>query len=108
MEVTSDCDELIEKLISKTGPKITHIDQAVLREYAQRECVIHSQMRHPNVIRLNEYTECSKGYRLYMEYADEADYLTEKIYKVRKFVKINKSKKKLIFYIYRNKKESRI
>jgi hypothetical protein len=45
--------------------------------------MIHSVMRHPNIIRLYDYAESDQEYQLYMEYAERSDYLCQKILEVR-------------------------
>ena len=61
-----------EKLMSDLG-----------HEFAKRECSVHSQLSHQNIIRLYEYAESAKEYQLYMEFADRSDYLSKKILDVR-------------------------
>ena len=52
-------------------------------EFAKRECSVHSQLDHQNIVKLYEYTESAKEYQLYMEFADRSDYLSKKILDVR-------------------------
>ena len=52
-------------------------------DFARKECSIHSSMHHPNVVKLYDYTESPDEYQLYMEYADQGDYLCQKILDVR-------------------------
>ena len=40
---------------------------------------MHHQLKHENIVRMYEYVETPKDYQLYMEYADQSDYLSSKI-----------------------------
>ncbi len=51
-------------------------------ESAKRECVIQSALKHPNVVQLYEYTETDDDFRIFMEYMNMPDYLSEKIEEV--------------------------
>ena len=51
--------------------------------YAQRECGIHEQMNHSNIVKLYDQHETETEYQMYMEYCDKADSLTDKIREVR-------------------------
>eukprot|EP00347_Sterkiella_histriomuscorum_P022527 403338154 len=48
-------------------------------DFAIRECALHSQLHHENIVKLFDYTETKQDYILYMEYCDKADYLPQKI-----------------------------
>lgn len=47
--------------------------------YAKRECGIHEQMNHGNIVKLYDNQETDTEFQMYMEYCDKADSLTEKI-----------------------------
>ena len=47
--------------------------------YARRECGIHEQMNHQNIVKLYDNRETETDYEMYMEYCDQADKLTDKI-----------------------------
>ena len=49
---------------------------------AKRECVVQSTLKHPNVVQLYEYTETEEDVRIFMEYMNMPDYLSEKIEEV--------------------------
>jgi len=51
--------------------------------YARRECTIHSQLKHENVVELYDYTEGKSEFVLLMEYCNDANYFQEKIEEVR-------------------------
>jgi serine/threonine protein kinase len=51
----------------------------VQTNYAKQECVIHSRLRHENVVELYHYTEDPDEYVLFMEYCNDANYLEQKI-----------------------------
>lgn len=51
-------------------------------ESAKREAVVHAAMDHPHVVKLYEYVETEDDFRLYMEYLNIPDYLTDKIEEV--------------------------
>ena len=51
-------------------------------ESAKRECVIQSALKHPRVVKLYEYTETDEDFRIFMEYMNMPDYLSEKIEEV--------------------------
>jgi len=44
-------------------------------EYAQKECGIHSQLDHENIVKLYDYTETDENIELFMEYCNDALYL---------------------------------
>lgn len=48
-------------------------------QYARKECVLHSQLDHDNVVKLFDYTESEKDFVLFMEYCNNANYFDEKI-----------------------------
>lgn len=52
---------------------------SLAHQFAQRECMVHYSMNHENIIELYEYYDTKKEYQLYMEFADETDYLSRKI-----------------------------
>lgn len=41
--------------------------------------MVHYQMNHENIIELYEYYDTKEEYQLYMEFADQSDYLSRKI-----------------------------
>jgi serine/threonine protein kinase len=47
--------------------------------YAQQECIIHSQIKHENVVELYHYTESPEEFVLLMEYCNDAGYFEDKI-----------------------------
>ena len=51
-------------------------------EYARRECTIHSQLKHENVVELYDYTESDKEFVLLMEYCNDANYFQDKLEEV--------------------------
>lgn len=50
--------------------------------FAYKECVVHSQLRHDNVVKLHEYTESDEAFVLFMEYCNDAAYFDDKIIEV--------------------------
>lgn len=50
--------------------------------FAYKECVVHSQLRHDNVVQLHEYTESEDQFVLFMEYCNDAAYFDDKIVEV--------------------------
>lgn len=46
---------------------------------AKRECAIHANLKHKNVIELYEYTESDDNLDLFLEYANKATYLSDLI-----------------------------
>jgi serine/threonine protein kinase len=63
------------------------IDKAVLadcklgHEFARRECLVHSRLDHPNIVKVYDVFETPSRYVLYMEYAGvQSNYLAKKIY----------------------------
>lgn len=50
--------------------------------FAKKECVIHSLLKHESIIELYEYAESPTEYNLFMEVADQGDYLSRKILEV--------------------------
>ena len=50
--------------------------------YARKECVLHAQLNHDNVVKLYDYTESEKDLVLFMEYCNSANYFDEKIVEV--------------------------
>jgi len=57
-----------DKLVSETQ-----------HQYARRECTIHSQLKHENIVELYDYTESEKEFVLLMEYCNDANYFQDKI-----------------------------
>lgn len=53
--------------------------------YARQECIIHSQLKHENVVELYDYTENDKEIVLLMEYCNDANYFEDKIENVSTF-----------------------
>lgn len=47
--------------------------------YARSECIIHSQLKHENIVELYDYTENEKEIALLMEYCNDPNYFEEKI-----------------------------
>lgn len=66
--------DVIKKVITKDK-----LFNELSRFFAKKECAIHNAMRHPNIVELFEYTETPKEYIMYMELADQGDYLSKKI-----------------------------
>ena len=50
--------------------------------YARQECMIHSHLKHDNVVELYEYTENVDEIVLLMEYCNDANYFERKIEEV--------------------------
>ena len=50
--------------------------------YARQECMIHSQLKHENVVELYDYTENVDEIVLLMEYCNDANYFERKIEEV--------------------------
>jgi hypothetical protein len=46
---------------------------------ARRECAIQKLFKHDNVVELYEYTENEEEFCLFMEYANDPDYIANKI-----------------------------
>lgn len=53
--------------------------------YARRECEIHYLMNNENIIKLYEYNETPHVFNMYMEFADQSNYLEKKLYEVNIF-----------------------
>ena len=51
-------------------------------EYARKECTIHSQLDHENIVKLHEYSENDKEIVMFMEYCNDANYFDDKIMEV--------------------------
>ena len=51
-------------------------------DFARKECVIHSCLRHDNIVKLHEYTENEAEFVLFMEYCNDANYFDEKLVNV--------------------------
>ncbi len=48
-------------------------------ESAQRECAIHSQLDHPNIIKMLAYTETEKDFVIILEHCNQANYVKESV-----------------------------
>lgn len=49
-------------------------------EYARREIMVHSQLNHPNIIKLYDYAETLYRYLLWLEYAGQyAEYFLQRV-----------------------------
>ena len=68
---------MIKKVICKD-----RLSNEKAHEFATRECAVHSNMDHDNIVKLFDYTETEEDYLLYMEFCDKADYLPAKILEV--------------------------
>ena len=56
-----------------------------LETYAKQEITLHDMCsNHDNVVKLYDSNEDEKQYKLYMEYCDRPDYLSDKILEVKK------------------------
>ena len=56
------------------------VDCELGHEFARRECMIHAQVHHPNIIRVLDTCETADRYIIYMEYAGiQSNYLQRKI-----------------------------
>ena len=51
-------------------------------DFARKECVIHSCLKHDNIVKLHEYTENEAEFVLFMEYCNDANYFDEKLVNV--------------------------
>ena len=51
-------------------------------DFAYKECVVHSQMKHDSIVKLHEYTESEDEFVLFMEYCNDAVYFENKIVEV--------------------------
>ena len=51
--------------------------------YARQECMIHSILKHRNIVDLIAYTENTEEIVLLMEYVNDAGYFEDKIENVR-------------------------
>eukprot|EP00347_Sterkiella_histriomuscorum_P023996 403332662 len=67
-------EDTVKKVILKD-----RLFNQIAHEFAQRECMVHYSMNHENVIELYEYCDTKEEYQLYMEFADQTDYLSRKI-----------------------------
>ena len=56
-------------------------------DFAYKECVVHSQLSHDNVVRLHEYTESEDEFVMFMEYCNDAEYFDNKIVEVSQLEK---------------------
>jgi len=65
-------------LVSKSVQKKKLVSPEQI-ESAKRECVIQSALNHPNLVKMYEYTETEDDFRIFMEYMNMPDYLSEKI-----------------------------
>jgi len=54
----------------------------ISHDFARRECSVQAALSHENVIKLYDYTETGSEYQLFLEYADQAGYLSDKILNV--------------------------
>jgi len=50
-----------------------------MKKQACTECIIHSQMNHPKVVKLYEYTETDYGIYMHMEYCNDQNFFEEHI-----------------------------
>ena len=48
-------------------------------DYAKKECTIHSQVDHDNIVRLHDYSENDSEFVMFMEYCNDSEYLNDKI-----------------------------
>ncbi len=60
-------------------------------EYARSECIIHSQLKHENIVELYDYTENENEIALLMEYYNDPNYFEEKIENVSSLYEISSS-----------------
>lgn len=51
-------------------------------DFAYKECVVHSQIKHENVVKLFDYSENDTEFVLFMEYCNDAGYFNDKIMEV--------------------------
>lgn len=77
--------------VLKTTEKAKLHGLRLAQTYAERECFVHAQMDHPNIVKVHHYMETDKLYCIYMEYAGYgSDYLTRRILGKNKPVKDDK------------------
>lgn len=74
---------IVQKVIMKTIRK-DKLFSEIQHDYAKRECTIHSQLKHENVVELYDYTESEKEFVLLMEYCNDANYFQDKLEDVSK------------------------
>ena len=54
--------------------------EQLAHEFAKRECEVHFQLNHPNIIKMLHYVELEGRYVLFIEYAGlNSDQLARKI-----------------------------
>ncbi|CAI2369647.1 unnamed protein product [Moneuplotes crassus] len=75
MASTEDGKAVIKKSLVKSKCILSE----KVNEFCRRECAIHSQMKHPNIIELYDYTEDDQELALFMEHANKPMYLTQLI-----------------------------
>ena len=57
-------------------------------DFARKECVIHSCLKHDNVVKLHEYTESEEDFVIFMEYCNDANYFDDKLVNVSNFFRL--------------------
>ena len=84
-------EKVEEEVVLKTIEKDKLNGSELAKQFAQRECAIHVQMDHPNIVKAHHYAETDKNYCIYMEYAGYgSDYLSRRVLNKNKPVKDEK------------------
>jgi len=50
-----------------------------MKRQACEECIIHSMMNHPNIVKLYNYTENDFGIFLHMEYCNDPNFFVDNL-----------------------------
>ena len=66
--------QMVQKVILKE--MLVH---ARMKKQACLECIIHSMMDHPKIVKLYEYTETDFGVYLHMEYCNDPQFFEQNI-----------------------------
>lgn len=78
-------------IIIKTIEKEKIAESSLAIEFARKESAVHSQMDHPNIIKLYHYAETEETYCMFMEYAGfGSNYLSKKVHLNQKPVREDK------------------
>jgi serine/threonine protein kinase len=70
----NDLNLVIQKVIIKAM-----LMESDMQRKACTECVIHSMMNHPKIVKLYEYTENDFGIYLHMEYCNDPNFFESRL-----------------------------
>lgn len=86
--LTTSLQDRKEAVVLKTIDKEKISESPLAIKFAQQESTVHSQMDHPNIIKVFHYAETEKYFCIYMEYAGfGSDYLSKRVLQRNKPVK---------------------